>query len=113
MAGPASKTGAAGRRRTRSGSPIDLTGTWTKIRSKDTHERGSGHDPGEYWDLPVNDAARMRADTYNQEWVTSSYILQCRPHPVGYQPLGPDPMRIEKLEDPINRQLFAYRVGDN
>ena len=93
------------------GSPIDLTGTWTKIRSEDAHERGSGPDPGEYWGLPVNDAARMRADTYNEEWVTSSYILQCRPHPVGYQPLGPDPMRIEKLEDPINRQLIAYRVS--
>ena len=68
------------------GSPIDLTGTWTKIRSEDTHERGSGPDPGEYWGLPVNDAARMRADTYNEEWVTSSYILQCRPHPVRDQP---------------------------
>lgn len=93
------------------GSPIDLTGTWTKIRNEDAHERGSGPDPGEYWGLPVNDAARMRADTYNEEWVTSSYILQCRPHPVGYQPLGPDPMRIEKLEDAINRQLIAYRVS--
>ena len=93
------------------GSPIDLTGTWRKVGQEDNHERGSGPDPGEYWGLPLNDAARMRSDTYNEEWVTTSYILQCRPHPVGYQPLGPDPMRIEKLEDPVNRQLVAYRVA--
>ena len=93
------------------GSPIDLTGTWRKVGFEDVHERLPGPDPGEYWGLPVNDAARMRADTYNEEWVTTSYILQCRPHPVGYQPLGPDPMRIEKQEDPLNRQLIAYRVS--
>ena len=27
------------------GSPMDLTGTWTKIRNEDAHERGSGPDP--------------------------------------------------------------------
>ena len=93
------------------GSPTDLTGTWRKIGHEDTHDRGTGPDPGEYWGLPLNDAARKRADTYNEEWVSTSYILQCRPHPTGYQPLGPDPMRIEQLVDPISRHLIAYRVS--
>jgi glyoxylase-like metal-dependent hydrolase (beta-lactamase superfamily II) len=93
------------------GSPTDISGTWRKIGQEDTHERGSGPDPGEYWGLPINDAARMRGDTYNEEWVSTSYILQCRPHPTGYQPLGPDPMRIEQLTTPINRQLIAYRIS--
>ncbi len=93
------------------GSPTDISGTWRKIGQEDTHERGSGPDPGEYWGLPLNDAARMRADTYNEEWVSTSYILQCRPHPTGYQPLGPDPMRIEQMTNPINRQLVAYRIS--
>jgi len=65
------------------GSPIDLSGTWRKVGQEDVHERGSGPDPGEYWGLPINDAARMRGDTYNEEWVSTSYILQCRPHPTG------------------------------
>ena len=93
------------------GAPTDLSGAWRKLGHEDVHDRGTGPDPGEYWGLPVNDAARMRADTYNEEWVSTSYILQCRPHPVGYQPLGPDPMRIEQMVDPINRQLIAYRVS--
>ena len=41
------------------GSPIDLTGTWRKVGFEDVHERLPGPDPGEYWGLPVNDAARM------------------------------------------------------
>jgi cyclase len=92
-------------------SPVDLTGTWRWFSHEDVHERIPGVDLGEYWGLPLNDAARMRADTYNEEWVTTSYILQCRPRPVGYQPLGLDPMQIEKLVDPVNRQLVAYRVS--
>src|ERR1700686_1841355 len=92
-------------------SPLDLTGTWRWFSHADVHERVPGADPGEYWGLPLNDAARMRADTYNEEWVTTSYILQCRPRPVSYQPLGLDPMRIEQSVDPVNRQLVAYRVS--
>jgi len=33
------------------GSPTDISGTWRKIGQEDTHERGSGPDPGEYWGL--------------------------------------------------------------
>ncbi len=90
--------------------PPDLSGEWRKVTHEDVHERGGGPDPGEYWDLPINDAGRMRADTYNGEWLNESLELQCRPHPTGYQQLGPDPMRIEKEMDPINRQIFAYSI---
>jgi len=92
-------------------SPIDLSGTWRWVHHEDQYEHEPGADPGEYWGLPLNDAARMRADTYNETWVTTSSILQCRPRPVDYQPLGLDPMQIEKVIDPLNRQLVAYRVS--
>ena len=90
--------------------PLDITGTWRWLHHEE-YDGGGGDDPGEYWGLPLNDAARMRADTYNEEWVTTSSLLQCRPRGVMYQPLGLDPMQIEKLVDPVNRQLLAYRVG--
>jgi glyoxylase-like metal-dependent hydrolase (beta-lactamase superfamily II) len=93
-----------------SGVPADLSGEWRKVGGEDVHERGTGPDPGEFWGLPVNDAARMRADTYNAEWASTSLELQCRPHPTGYQQLGPDPVRIEKETDPITRELIAYRI---
>jgi cyclase len=92
-------------------SPVDITGTWRWVHHEDQYEHEPGADPGEYWGLPLNDAARMRADTYNEEWITSSRLLQCRPRPVDYQPLGLDPMRIEQMIDPVNRQLVAYKVS--
>jgi len=93
------------------GVPTDLSGEWRRLTNhEDAHERGPGPDPGEYWGLPLNDAERMRADSYNGEWLSTSLLLQCRPHPTGYQQLGPDQMRIEKVIDPINRQLIAYSV---
>ena len=90
---------------------VDLSGTWRWLHQEDYDGGGAGDDPGEYWGLPLNDAARMRADTYNEEWLTTSPYLQCRPRPVTYQPLGLDPMQIEKVINPLNRQLLAYRVS--
>src|SRR5262245_47644022 len=91
--------------------PPDLTGEYQRLTShEDAHERGPGPDPGEYWGLPINDAERMRADTYSASWVNTSLELQCRPHPTGYQQLGPDSMRIEKEINPLTRELIAYRV---
>lgn len=94
-------------------SPVDLTGTWRWLHQEDAYEigQGPGADPGQYSGLPLNDAARMRADTYSEEWVSTSPLLQCRPRSVTYQPLGLDPMRIDQFVDPLNRQLLAYRVS--
>ena len=52
----------------------------------------------------------MRADTYNEEWLTTSNILQCRPRPVGGGVLGLDPVRIEPVFDPVSRQLEPVGV---
>jgi glyoxylase-like metal-dependent hydrolase (beta-lactamase superfamily II) len=91
--------------------PPDLVGEWRRLTNhEDAHERGPGPDPGEYWGLPLNDAARMRADTYNASWISTSPELQCRPHPTGYQQLGPDVMRIEKEINPLTRELVAYGI---
>src|SRR5262245_816838 len=92
-------------------SPLDLTGTWRWIHYEDLRERHPGAYPGDYLGIPLNDAARMRADTYDEEWLSSSPLLQCRPRGPGYQALALDPMRIEKEVDPVNRQLIAYRVS--
>src|SRR5260370_9353021 len=92
-------------------SPPDLSGEWRRLTShEDAHERGGGPDPGEYWGLPVNDAERMRADTYSGCLVNVSLELQCRPHPTGYQQLAPASMRIEQRIDPVTRPLYAYRI---
>ena len=92
-------------------SPLDLTGTWRWINHEDERDRNPGAFPGDYRGLPLNDAARMRADTYDEEVNSTSSLLQCRPRTPGYQPKGLDPMRIDKVVDPLTRELVAYRIS--
>jgi cyclase len=91
-------------------SPLDLTGTWRWLPYEDERDRTPGAYPGDYRGLPLNDAARMRADTYDEEWNATSSLLQCRPRGPGYQAKGLDPMRIDQVVDPVSRQLVALRM---
>jgi cyclase len=92
-------------------SPVDLTGMWVWVNQEDATNRYRGVDPGgRYEGLTINDAARMRADTYSEEWVSTSPLLQCRPRGPTYQPYALDPVQIDKQLDPISRQIVAYRV---
>jgi glyoxylase-like metal-dependent hydrolase (beta-lactamase superfamily II) len=94
-----------------SNSPLDLTGTWVWVNQEDSTNRFRGVDPGgRYEGLTINDAARMRADTYSEEWVSTSPLLQCRPRGPTYQPYALDPVQIDKEVDPISRQIAAYRI---
>lgn len=92
-------------------SPLDLTGTWRWINHEDERDRNPGAYPGDYRGTPLNDAARMRADTYDEEVNATSLLLQCRPRTPGYQAKGLDPMRIDKVADPLSRQPVAYRIS--
>ncbi len=91
-------------------SPVDLTGTWRWLPYEDERDRTPGAYPGDYRGLPLNDAARMRADTYDEEWNATSSLLQCRPRGPSYQAKGLDPMRIDQVVDPVSRQLVALRM---
>src|SRR3954468_5578753 len=92
-------------------SPVDLTGTWVWVNQEDATNRYRGVDPGgRYEGLTINDAARMRADTYSEEWVSTSPLLQCRPRGPTYQPYALDPVQIDKQLDPISRQIVAYKI---
>ena len=43
----------------------DLAGMWGQRFHEDLPERGAGPDIGDYTGLPVNDGARLRADSWN------------------------------------------------
>ena len=92
-------------------SPPDLTGTWRWISQEDERDRAPGAYPGDYRGLPLNDAARMRADTYDEEWNSTSPLNQCRSRGPTYQPKALDDMQIDKDVDPITRRVVAYRVS--
>ncbi|MBI4888561.1 MAG: hypothetical protein HY824_15805 [Acidobacteria bacterium] len=97
--------------RAQENSPPDLTGTWRWLPYEDERDRTPGAYPGDYRGLPLNDAARMRADTYDEEVNATSQLLQCRPRSPAYQAKGLDPARIDQVVDPISRQIVALRIG--
>ena len=85
-----------------------LAGNWTPLRHEDQAERGPGPELGDYLGLPINDAARLRADS----WSASRMTLpeqQCRVHSVTYIYRGPNHLRIWEEKDPKTQQVIAIK----
>ena len=88
---------------------VDLSGAWGQRFHEDLPERGAGPEIGDYLGLPINDAARLRADS----WSASKWTLlerQCEPHPADYGPRGPASMRISSTVDPVSQDVIAWHT---
>src|SRR5215510_12214021 len=75
---------------------IDFSGVWAPIFHEDQPERVPGPDVGDYAGLPINDAARLKADTWDASLLT---LLehQCKPHPSTYGFRGVGNLRIAQI----------------
>src|SRR5947209_13521462 len=88
----------------------DIAGEWVVRNWQSVMERGQGSALGDYLGIPLNEAGRLRADTFDAgEW--SLQDLQCRPHPVPYQWPAHGGMGIRQEFDPRSRDLVAYHVA--
>jgi hypothetical protein len=86
---------------------VDLAGGWGQRFHEDLPERGAGPDIGDYTGLPINDAARLRADSWDAgKWTMPE--RQCEPHPADYAPRGPASMRISSTVDPISQDVISW-----
>jgi hypothetical protein len=88
---------------------IDFSGEWAPRFWEDQPERVPGPELGDFLGIPVNDAARMRAET----WDASIQTLpewQCRPHSADYIWRGPSNLRISKEVDPVTREITAFHA---
>jgi hypothetical protein len=88
---------------------IDPSGEWAPRFHEDQPERIPGPDLGDYLWLPINDAARMRGDTWDASLLTLPEH-QCKPHPADYGPRGPANLRIWKEVDTASQKLVAYHT---
>src|SRR5436309_13593348 len=78
---------------------VDFSGEWAPRFHEDQPERVPGPELGDYLGLPINTAARMRADTWDASLLTLPE-WQCRPHSADYIWRGPSQVRIWKEVDP-------------
>jgi cyclase len=88
---------------------VDFSGEWAPRFWEDQPERVPGPELGDYLGIPINDAARLRADT----WDASIQTLpewQCRPHSADYIWRGPSNLRISKEVDPVSREITAFHA---
>jgi hypothetical protein len=87
----------------------DLSGMWAQRFHEDLPERGAGPEIGDYTGLPINDAARLRADSWDaSKWTVPE--RQCEPHPADYGPRGPASLRITSTVDPVSQDVIAWSV---
>ncbi len=85
----------------------DISGHWTQTNSE---QRYSDTGIGNYSGLPVNEAARIRADTWSPERLFMP-IHQCEPHPAPYTPVGPAGLRIQAVIDRRTQETIAWRMA--
>jgi hypothetical protein len=83
---------------------MNLSGYWNPIYDEDWLERIPGPDVGDYAGLPITDAARLRADTWDAGLLTLPEH-QCKPHPSTYGFRGVGQLRIWETRDPVSQQI--------
>jgi hypothetical protein len=88
---------------------IDLAGEWAPRFHEDQPERIPGPDIGDYLGLPITDAARLRADTWDASLLTLPEH-QCKPHPSDYGMRGPANTRFWKEVDTATQQTIAWHT---
>jgi hypothetical protein len=93
----------------RASAQLNLTGYWEPIFHEDIEERIPGPSMGDYAGLPITDAARLRA----QSWDASLLSLpehQCKPHPSTYGFRGVGTLRIWEERVPATQQLIKIHT---
>lgn len=83
---------------------MDLSGVWAPLMHEDAIERVAGPDIGDFLGLPINDAARLRAES----WDAAILALEehtCKPHPSTYGFRGVGNLRITFQYDPTSYQV--------
>jgi hypothetical protein len=89
---------------------VDFSGEWSPMYHEDAADRIPGPEIGDYMALPLNDAARMRGDTFQADRLSMVMQYQCRPHSADYGLRGLGNMRVDKDIEPLHQRLVAFKT---
>jgi len=87
----------------------DPSGEWSPRFDEDQRERLAGAEIGDYLGLPINAAARQRADSWDATLVELPEN-QCRQHGSDYGWRGPSQLSIWKEVDRASQKVIAYHT---
>jgi glyoxylase-like metal-dependent hydrolase (beta-lactamase superfamily II) len=87
----------------------DLAGNWAALYHEDQPHRIPGPDLGDYTGIPLSDAGRLKADSWDASILTLREH-QAKPHPSTYSLRGPANIRITRVFDPATQQTIGYEL---
>src|SRR6187401_2362325 len=87
----------------------DLSGNWAALYHEDQPHRIPGPDLGDYTGIPLNDAGRLKADSWDASILTLREH-QAKPHPSTYSLRGPANIRITRQLDPVTEEVNGYEL---
>lgn len=95
--------------RSASAQVVDLSGVWAPLMHEDAPERAAGPEVGDYLGLPITDAARLKADSWQASLLTLPEH-QCKPHPSTYGFRGVGNLRIWTDVDDATQDLIKINT---
>ena len=84
---------------------VDFSGQWESLYHEDGPERLPGPELADYPGLPLNDAARLHADSWDADRISVVQEYQCRPHGGDYSMHGLSTLRVWREIDPATQRL--------
>jgi len=91
----------------------DFSGNWAPLYHEDHPERLPGPELGDYLGIPLNEAGRLRADSYDADRISVVSEYQCRPHGGDYMMRGLANMRVDTILDPVTQRVLALHTRMN
>ena len=89
---------------------VDFTGEWAPAYHEDGPERLPGPELGDYMGIPLSDAGRLRADSYDADRISVVTEYQCRPHSSDYGMRGLGNLRVTRDIDLATQNLVAFHT---
>jgi hypothetical protein len=89
---------------------VDFSGSWAALYHEDTIERIPGPELADYTGLPLNEAGRVRAETWDADRISVVQEYQCRPHSADYALRGLAPLRITAEYDQKTQRIIAFQT---
>ena len=86
---------------------VDLTGTWQRVGGNDN---GAANEPVDLLGIPLSADGRAKALSYDIA-ALSATERQCQMYPPMYAIVGPFPLQISTVPDPITQKLLAWKIA--
>lgn len=88
----------------------EFAGNWMPLFHEDYPERLPGPELGDYLGIPLSEAGRLRADSWDADRISVVPEYQCRPHAGDYMMRGLSNLRVDAILEPVTQRLIGLHT---